>query len=494
MADLVDFVSQLEIVQGGRTGERFEVLDWQRRFLADLENPAYSQIALTAGRGNGKSALLGAVAAHHLAVCGPNEDCIIVSGSFQQSRASIGRFLRAWIPEGRGVKLRDSTQAFEARLPDGGRVAIIGCDPKRAHGLGPRWVLADEPGEWPRPTRDEMYEALATALGKVPGSRLVGISTRSHESQHWFERLLQSQAPDVASHVYSAEPSADPFEESAWRAANPSWDHLPDLQQAIRREAEAARLDPELLGAFRRRRLNQSVAPEDRTIVSADEWAALDHGKAGRYGPCYLGVDLGGASSLTAAAAYWPDTGRLEVFQAVGSHPSLVGRSRRDGAPYADWAERGELWTWDRRTTPVPEFLERLAAELDGCEVYGIEADDYRRAELEDALDALGAPWPPVKIVRPSKSKAGGAFDVRSFRSAVLDGRIDMGRGRVQLEHAISNSAVRRDPAGNEVLDKASRCGRIDCLSAAVIALGMAAAQPAADWSEYTITTAENAY
>ena len=481
-----DWISRLEIVQGVHAGERFEVLPWQRALLADIENDAYSQIAFSAARGSGKSALMGALAAYHLERCGPNEDCVIVAGSFQQARRSIGRFVRAWLPE--GVKVRDSHQTFEATAANGSQVTILGCIPARAHGLGPALVLCDEPSEWDRTKRDEMFEALATALGKVSGSKLVAFATRSHESQHWFERLLQSQAPDVRAAVYSAEPGADPFDESAWRAANPSWDHLPDLQQAIRREAEAARLDPELLGAFRRRRLNQPTAPEDRTIVSTDEWGSLMHGTAGRFGPCYLGVDLGGASSLTAAAAYWPDTGRLEVFQAVGSHPSLVGRGRRDGAPYADWCERGELWAWERRTTPVPEFLGRLAAELDEVEVYGVEADDYRRAELEDALDALGAPWPPVKIVRPSKSKAGGAFDVRSFRAAVLDGRIDVGRGRIMLEHAIANSAIRLDPAGNEVLDKSTANGRIDALAAACIALGMAAAQPAADWDSYQIT------
>lgn len=483
---LAEWIGRLRIVQGSRAGEPFEVLPWQRDLLAAIENPGYSRIAFSAARGNGKSALMGALAAWHLAHCGPNEDCIIVAGSFGQARASIGRFLRAWVPP--GLRVRDSAQRFEAIHPNGSRAAIIGCDPKRAHGLGPKFALLDEPSEWERTKRDDMREALDTALGKIAGSRLIAFATRPHERHHWFARMLASESPDTYRQLHAAGREDDPFDADTWRAANPSWDALPDLREAIRREAEAAKLDPELLPQFQRRRLNLPVTPDARTIVAAAEWELLEHGQAERIGPCYLGADLGGSASLTAAVAYWPESGRLEVWQGIGSHPSLAVRSQRDGTPYGDWDALGLLWAWDSRTTPVAAFLGRVAGELSGCEVAGVEADDYRWGELCDAVDALGLDWPPVQVRRPSKSKAGGAYDVRQFRRAVLEGRIDCGRGRVMLEHAIGNSAIRHDPAGNEVLDKSRHNGRIDCLSAAVIAVGMAAAQPVADWDSYTVT------
>ena len=61
-----------------------------------------------------------------------------------------------------------------------------------------------------------------------------------------------------------------------------------------------------------------------------------------------LGVDLGGASAMTAAAAFWPDTGRLEAGGVVSVDcRALAERDLRDGvgAAYERMAERGELLT-----------------------------------------------------------------------------------------------------------------------------------------------------
>ena len=48
----------------------------------------------------------------------------------------------------------------------GARVRCIGSDPRRAHGLAPVLVLADEPAQWPDTTGERMVAALRTAAGK----------------------------------------------------------------------------------------------------------------------------------------------------------------------------------------------------------------------------------------------------------------------------------------------------------------------------------------
>ena len=52
-------------------------------------------------------------------------------------------------------------------------------------------------------------------------------------------------------------------------------------------------------------------------------------------GPVYVGLDIGEASSGTAAVAFWPQTGALRTWLAFGDVPSLTARGRRDGADYA---------------------------------------------------------------------------------------------------------------------------------------------------------------
>ena len=74
-----------------------------------------------------------------------------------------------------------------------------------------------------------------------------------------------------------------------------------------------------------------------------------------REGPCFVGFDLGGSTSMTAGAAYWPEVGRLQVWGAFGNEPGLSARGEADGVGlrYERMAARGELRTWPGRVTPV---------------------------------------------------------------------------------------------------------------------------------------------
>ena len=79
--------------------------------------------------------------------------------------------------------------AQQARIEDretGARVRCIGSDPRRAHGLAPVLVLADEPAQWPESTGERMVAALRTAAGKQPHSRFVALGTRPADPGHWY--------------------------------------------------------------------------------------------------------------------------------------------------------------------------------------------------------------------------------------------------------------------------------------------------------------------
>ena len=62
---------------------------------------------------------------------------------------------------------------------------------------------------------------------------------------------------------------------------------------------------------------------------------------------------------------------------------------------------------------------------------------------------------------------------MRSLQRLILTGKLRMHES-LSLSTAIANSAIHRDANGNPGLDKAKSRGRIDVLSAAVIAAGLA--------------------
>ena len=88
---------------------------------------------------------------------------------------------------------------------------------------------------------------------------------------------------------------------------------------------------------------------------------------------------------MTAAAALWPDTGRLEVWAAFPDTPGLAERSESDGCrgQYEEMQRRGELRVYPGRVLLVSAFLGDVAVALAGERVIAAGADRYRRARSD---------------------------------------------------------------------------------------------------------------
>lgn len=95
-------------------------------------------------------------------------------------------------------------------------------------------------------------------------------------------------------------------------------------------------------------------------LVDADTWASVERDAlpdmTGRYA---LGLDLGQNATMSAAAAFWPDTGRLEAVACFPEHPSLAARGLADGVGnvYARMHARGELIIAGRRVSDIGQLL-----------------------------------------------------------------------------------------------------------------------------------------
>ena len=160
----------------------------------------------------------------------------------------------------------------------------------------------------------------------------------------------------------------------------------------------------------------------------------------------------------------------MEMRLAFGDKPSLADRSKADGSPYVTMATRGELTTYPGRVTPVKEFLADLVVHMAGQHVHALAADSYKDSESLDFFEGAGIGW-PVTFRRVGAGKDGGR-DVRALQRLVLTRRVKMIES-LAFGTAVAASTIRRDGNGNPGLSKASSRGRIDALSAAVIAAGL---------------------
>ncbi len=482
---LIDYLAGLTITQGRLAGERFKVLAWQRRFLRGAFAPGAGTAALSVSRGNGKTALVAGVACAALEgpLSVPRAETVIVASSFAQSCIAFDHVMAFM-----GDRAHDRTRyrvwqtGQLARIQNrdtGAMVRCLGSDPRRAHGLAPSLILADEPAQWPPASGERMLAALTTAMGKLPSSRFIALGTRPASTDHWFAKMLGGTADYSQSHA--ARPDDPPFTRRTWARANPSLDHMPDLESTIRREAGHAKTDPTMFPTFRALRLNGGTSDtEESMLIDAGTWAAIE-GECDRGGPATWGCDLGTNAAMSAVAAYWPATGRLETLAAFPCEPTLAERGLRDGVGglYQNCRDGGELILTGQRAVDLGgllgEALDRFGRPA------RIVADRWREAELRDALDSAGVP--PAALEIRGQGFKDGAEDVRGFRRAVLEGRVTPARSLL-TRYAMAEARVVTDPAGNSKLAKSSEGGRRtrardDAAAAAILAVAAGTRQGA---------------
>ena len=439
-------------------------------FLAEALKPGIREAGLFCARKNAKSAVLAALILAHLAEDGP-----LRRPGWRSGAASINKAKAAelWMQCAdiaaasglEGIRFGKVPRIVASRW---GTAEFLSADKTAGHASGFDLAIADEMGLFPEAGRDLVAGLLSSTSAR--DGRLIAISVIG-DSPLSRELIGRKYDPATVAHVYQAPRDCALDDPDGWAAANPalgavkSREYMADM-------ARRASASPSDQASFRAFDLNQPGTGTVGKIVPADRWELVTtRPRPERAGPVYVGFDIGGSVSLTACALYWPQCGRLEIYAACGDQPDLMARGEADGVGdrYRLMHNRGELRTFPGRVTPVAAFLGWIAEALAGAMPAVALADRYRRAEALDALATAVLPWPMEW--RGSGAGEHGFEDVRHFQRAVESDRLRPGAS-VALTSAIMESKVTPDRNGNPVLDKARRTGRIDPLSAAVLAVG----------------------
>lgn len=488
----LDFLQTLIVPEGPLAGQPLKLAEYQRQFVRGSMAADVMVGVLSIGRGNAKTALAGGLALGH--VMGvwddqPKREVLLAARNRDQAKTAF-QFVVGFVqglPEEEqelftirhGYKLE-----VEYKANGGGLIRVIPADGKSILGGAPTLAIMDERAAWTPDKGDALENAILSGLGKRGGRALI-ISTSAPDDANTFSRWMD-EAPGgtyVQEHRPPPGLPADDLESLLIAnpgaregiGASPEW-LVAQARRAIARGGSA-------LSSFRNLNRNERVSSEDRSmLVTVDEWLAAevdpDH-LPERAGPCVLGVDLGGSRSMSAAAFYWPETGRLEALGTFPAFPSLADRGAADGVAgrYSEMADRGELTVMGENTVPPGMWLAQIVRQLDGAEVACIVGDRFRHAEFTEAMQAAGLGRVPF-IWRGFGWKD-GAEDIERFRRALFDGEVKAAPSLL-LRSAFADAITLVDPAGNHKLAKARSLGRIDAAAAAVLAVAEGARRRAA--------------
>ena len=480
LTKLTNYIEDLKIEQGRYAGQSFTLHSWQRRFLRGFMSKS-GDCAASLARGGGKTTFIAALGAAFLdgPLHEPQSECLIVASSFDQGLIDF-RHVMAFMSQRHDLSDRSSwrvqdsaNRATITRLATGAMLRVVGSDPRRLHGAAPRMLIYDELAQWPPEKVRPMLAALTTSRGKIADSRALWIGTRPDTPDHPFQKALEGHGVGFAL-SYSARPGDPPFQRRTWKRANPGLDHLPDLEAAIREEAATARVDPDALASFKALRLNLGCPDTVRSVlIDADTWRGIENPDVLPTGKYALGIDLGQSAAMSAAAAYWPDSGRLDAVACFPAVPTLAERGLADGVglTYQKMQDDGDLIVAGRRVASIEDLLGEV---LDRWGTPGvIVCDRWREAELRETLERIGFPLTALEV--RGQGYRDGGDDVRLFRKACADRTVRPDRSLL-LRYAMSEARVVGDPAGNWKLAKNTQGGRRshardDAAAAAIIAV-----------------------
>lgn len=476
----IKFLESLSVPEGTRAGRRLKLAPFQKAFVRGALAPKTTAAALSVGRGNGKSALSAGLAlAELLGVWDqqPRREILLAARTRDQAQVAwnFAAGLSQSLPVDKQEKLRfrrGSKLEIEYAGDGGGLLRVIAADGKSILGSAPTLALLDERGHWERDKGDSLEHALLSGLGKRGGRALI-ISTSAADDSHPFSKWLDEEQEGVYRQEHRPPPGIPADDLESLLLANPGskagigssqeW-LLAQARRAIARGGSA-------LTSFRLYNRNERVSGETRDLLlTVDQWLSCETADLPpRQGAVVIGVDLGGSASMTAAAFYWPETGRLECLGCFPSKPDLLTRGQADGvgSRYVEMKDRGELSTLGDATVPVSPWLIETLRHVAGLQIAAIVADRYKQSELGEAIDRSGIRAP---IVWRGQGFRDGGEDCERFRRACFDGKVKAAPSLL-LRSAFADAVCLRDPANNLKLAKARSNGRIDAAAASVLAV-----------------------
>lgn len=364
----LEIVRALVLADGRRWGDAAE--PWQVSDAAavlSLDGPPLHY--LTRPRGASKTSDLAAIAIAVLLEQLPaGSRSYAVAADADQARLLLDALAGfATRTAGLGGALRIDLRRVTA-VASGATLEVLAADAASAYGLLPHFVVADELAQWSgTPGARGVWEAVVSAVPKVPGARLVVLTTAG-DPAHWSAKVL-----------------AHAKRQRRWRVselAGPT----PWIDPAALEEQR------ELLteSAFARLHLNQWTAPEDR-LTTVDDLAActtldgpLDPVEGVRY---VIGLDVGLTHDRTVVAvchADGPPEGRRVVLDRM-----QVWAGRRGAAAPLE---------------AVQAFVEEVSKAYNAAPVV---FDIFQAAQMTQTLAGRGVRTVPFTFSAQSVGKLG---------------------------------------------------------------------------------------
>ncbi len=479
------FIELLTHTKGELAGQRIHLEPWQVFILSTVfgwrrrsdGGRRFRRVYIEVPRGNGKSCLSSGVALYCLvADREPGAEVYSFATTRDQAKIVFGdakvmaehneplrkKFGLEVLANALYVPSTNST--FQAKSAEGSTL----------DGLNTHLAVVDELHA--HKTR-AVYDVVETSLGKRRSSLLWCITTSGfdtsgicYEVRTMSTKVLEKTTEDETQFaiIYTIDEGDDWTSLESLEKANPNWgvSVRPEVITSLLQKAKAL---PSAVNNFKTKHLDEwcsaSSAWMDMEAWNRCACTGLDLSDyEGR--PCFIGLDIGAKSDITAKVRLFPDGKCFAVFAEYYLPEAAIEKATN--SQYSGWVEQGLITTTTGAMTDLAVVEDGIREDLSRFEVKAISYDPWNALSLATSLSENGAPMVEYRNTVQMVSDP-----MKTLEALILDGRIRH-NGDPVLRWMMSNVVAKLDAKDNIFPRKERYENKIDGVVALIYAIGLA--------------------
>ena len=401
-----------------------------------------------------------------------NPSLILSANSFRQSQimySMCSNYLRSIDKKGKYFTRYRDRILFPK---NDGKIQTVASEPQKLDGENCSAFACDELHE---AVDSKMWDVLATSCGSRDQSLGVAVTTAGFNKNGYCYQFRKSNIEVLEGKkvddtlfclIYTIDDEDDWCDESNWIKANPNL-NVRVKEEFIEQQVNQAKNNPIQEVSVRTKLLNQWLDSSSSWIPMSfvDKSFAKVDLEEFRDEYCYVGVDLGSVSDLTAVSVMIPKDDKIYV-----KNWAFVPESAMDGTPnsmrYRQFRNQGDLIVTDGNVCDYDRIIKLLEEIQEVCPIAKVAYDQWNATQWAISATEKGFPLLPF-----SQSISSMNRPIKELQRLFLQGNIILDKNQV-TRFCLGNCVAIIDNHENVALGKESYEQKIDVAVAMADAVG----------------------
>lgn len=401
-----------------------------------------------------------------------NPSLILSANSFRQSQimySMCSNYLRSIDKKGKYFRRYRDKILFPK---NDGKIQTVASEPQKLDGENCSAFACDELHE---AVDSKMWDVLATSCGSRDQSLGVAVTTAGFNKNGYCYQFRKSNIEVLEGKktddtlfclIYTLDDEDDWCDESNWIKANPNL-NISVKEEFIEQQVNQAQNNPTQEVSVRTKLLNQWLDSSSSWIPMSfvDKSFAKVELEEFRDEYCYVGVDLGSVSDLTAVSVMIPKDDKIYV-----KNWAFVPEAAMDGTPnsmrYRQFRNQGDLIVTDGNVCDYDRIIKLLEDIQEVCPIRKIAYDQWNATQWAIEMTEKGFPLLPF-----SQSISSMNRPIKELQRLFLQGKIILDNNQV-TRFCLGNCVAVIDNHENVALGKESYEQKIDVAVAMADAVG----------------------